>query len=126
MTEQRLGAAGEAFAENWLRQRGYTIAARNWRTRTGEIDIIAERDDWLIFIEVKTLPHTVFTDLDIIVGKRKQERICKTAKYFLLTHRKYNQMHIRFDVIVLPFDPRTAIQDAEPVHLENAFKDCYI
>ena len=122
MTEERLGPAGETFAAAWLERHGYAIITRNWRNRGGEIDIIAEKDETLIFFEVKTLPHTPLADLDIIVGKRKQERICKTAKYFLLTHRKYNRMHIRFDVLVLPFDPR-AIEAAEPLHLENAFDD---
>ena len=117
-----LGTIGEAFAGKWLERQGYGIIARNWRTKTGEIDIIAEKEDTLIFFEVKTLPHTSLTDLDIIIGNRKQERICKTAKYFLLTHRKYNKMHIRFDVLVLPFDPRT-VENAEPIHLKNAFED---
>ena len=117
-----LGTAGEDFAQSWLERQEYMVIERNWRTRTGEIDIIAQKDDTLIFVEVKTLPHTPLEDLDIIVGKRKQERICKTAKYFLLTHRKYNKMHIRFDVIVLPFDPRNA-EHTEPVHLKNAFED---
>ena len=117
-----LGAAGEDFVQSWLERQEYMVIERNWRTRTGEIDIIAQKDDTLIFVEVKTLPHTPLEDLDIIVGKRKQERICKTAKYFLLTHRKYNKMHIRFDVIVLPFDPRKA-EHTEPVHLKNAFED---
>ena len=122
MTEERLGPAGETFAAAWLERHGYAIITRNWRNRGGEIDIIAEKDETLIFFEVKTLPHTPLADLDIIVGKRKQERICKTAKYFLLTHRKYNKMHIRFDVLVLPFDPRTT-EGLEPLHLENAFED---
>ncbi len=117
-----LGSAGEDFVQSWLERQEYMVIERNWRTRTGEIDIIAQKDDTLIFVEVKTLPHTPLEDLDIIVGKRKQERICKTAKYFLLTHRKYNKMHIRFDVIVLPFDPRNA-EHTEPVHLKNAFED---
>ena len=121
MTGER-GAAGEDFVQSWLERQEYMVIERNWRTRTGEIDIIAQKDDTLIFVEVKTLPHTPLEDLDIIVGKRKQERICKTAKYFLLTHRKYNKMHIRFDVLVLPFDPRTT-EDADPLHLENAFED---
>ena len=118
----RLGPAGEAFAGRWLEQKGYAVIARNWRTRTGEIDLVAVKEDTLIFFEVKTLPHTPFEDLDVIVGRRKRERICKTAKYFLLTHRKYNKMHIRFDVLVLPFDPRT-VENAEPIHLKNAFED---
>ena len=123
MTEERLGPAGETFAVKWLEQQGYSIITRNWRTKTGEIDIIAENCGILVFFEVKTLPHTPLSDLDIIVGNKKQERICKTAKYFLLTHRKYNKMHIRFDVLVLPFDPRTTTEAAEPLHLENAFED---
>ena len=94
--------------------------AQNLRTATGEIDLIATQCDTLVFIEVKTLPHTALTDLDIIIGKKKQARIYKTAQYFLSVYQKYNKMQVRFDVFVLPFDPRKTVQ-VPPIHIKNAF-----
>ncbi|MGP1576916.1 MAG: YraN family protein [Treponema sp.] len=122
MTGKQLGNAGEERAAEWIIQQGYHIIARNWRKQTGEIDIIAQKNDTLVFIEVKTLVHTAINDLDIIINARKQERICKTAKYFLALHREYNKMHVRFDVIVIPDDPIKK-RSVEPMHLENAFED---
>ncbi|MGP1454435.1 MAG: YraN family protein [Treponema sp.] len=119
----RIGSAGELFAKAWFEERTYSIVAQNWRTATGEIDLIATKHDTLVFIEVKTLPHTALTDLDIIIGKRKQAKIYKTAQYFLSLYQQYTKMHIRFDVFVLPFDPRKTVQ-IPPFHIKNAFGDC--
>lgn len=122
MTSKQLGNAGEERAAEWLTEQGYRIIARNWRKQTGEIDIIAQKDDTIVFIEVKTLVHTTINDLDIIINARKQGRICKTAKYFLALHREYNQMHVRFDVVIIPGDPVNK-HSVEPMHLKNAFED---
>ena len=116
----RIGCAGELFAKAWFEEHSYSIVAQNWRTATGEIDLIATQCDTLVFIEVKTLPHTALTDLDIIIGKKKQARIYKTAQYFLSVYQKYNKMQVRFDVFVLPFDPRKTVQ-VPPIHIKNAF-----
>ncbi len=120
---KRLGSEGEQYAKHWLELQDYRIVAQNWRIRTAEIDLIAEKGDTLVFIEVKTLPHTELTDLDLIINKRKQSNICKAAKHFLQEYRKYNGMYIRFDVLVLPFDPCRGNAHIEPIHLENAFED---
>lgn len=117
-----LGAFGEAYAARWLATRGYIIITRNWRRATGEIDIIAQKDDTIVFVEVKTLRCTSYADLAIIVGKRKQKRICETAKHFLASAREYNHMCARFDVIVLRSDPFRR-QDVDIVHLPHAFED---
>ena len=122
MTGKQLGNAGELCAAQWFEQQGYCVIARNWRTRTGEIDIIAQKNDVIVFIEVKTLVHTCMWDLDIIVNARKQRRICETARYFLALHREYKGMCVRFDVVIIPNEPGNA-QTVEPIHLENAFED---
>ena len=120
---ETIGKKGEAIAAEWLEQNGYSILARNWRNRTGEIDIIAQEDGCIVFVEVKTLPHTNTEDLDIIINKKKQAKICQTAKHFLANNRKYNTMYIRFDVIILQSNPFLT-QPPEIVHLKDAFGDC--
>ncbi len=120
---ETVGKKGEDRAAEWLEQTGYSILARNWRNRTGEIDIIAQEDGCIVFVEVKTLPHTNIEDLDIIINKKKRTKICQTAKHFLVNNRKYNTMYIRFDVIILQSNPFLT-QPPEIVHLKDAFGDC--
>lgn len=120
---ETIGKKGEAIAAEWLEQNGYSILARNWRNRIGEIDIIAQEDGCIVFVEVKTLPHTNIEDLDIIINKKKRTKICQTAKHFLVNNRKYNTMYIRFDVIILQSNPFLT-QPPEIVHLKDAFGDC--
>ncbi len=123
---ESIGQKGESVSAEWLKKENYEIVCRNWRTKTGEIDIIAidKKEDTLVFCEVKTLVNTEFTDLDIIVNRKKQTRICKTAKYFLQNNRKYNDMCMRFDVIVVKSNPFLS-QALKIVHLKDAFGDCY-
>ena len=78
----------------------------------------------MVFVEVKTLLKTELSDLDLIINKKKQERIIKTAKHFLVNNRKYNKMYIRFDVVVLRSNPFLE-QPLEILHLKDAFGDCY-
>ena len=120
---ETIGKKGETIAAEWLEQNGYSILARNWRNRTGEIDIIAQEDGCIVFVEVKTLPHTNIEDLDIIINKKKRTKICQTAKHFLVNNRKYNTMYIRFDVIILQANPFLT-QPPEIVQLKDAFGDC--
>lgn len=126
-----LGQKGEHCAAEWLKKQGYTILATNWRTRTGEIDIIAldktAASAFIVFVEVKTLPNTRIEDLDIIISKKKQLKICETAKYFIESNRKYSEMYMRFDVIVLKTNPFLVqpLQTQEILHLKDAFGDCY-
>ena len=126
-----LGSKGEQRIAEWLTNKDYLILERNWRTRTGEIDIIAlDKSDQspasgvLVFVEVKTLLKTELSDLDLIINKKKRDRIIKTDKHFLANNRKYNKMYIRFDVIVLRSNPFLE-QPLEILHLKDAFGDCY-
>ena len=110
-----VGNSGENKAAVFLVSGGYQIIARNWRTRCGEIDIIALKDDVLVFVEVKTLPSGNLDTLSHELDKRKQKRIIETAKFFLLINREYNNRKIRFDVMVIDmpgFDSVYHIQDA--------------
>ncbi len=123
---ESIGQKGESRSADFLKQKNYEIIARNWRNRGGEIDIIAidKGENTLVFVEVKTLPNTEMDDLDIIINRKKQARISKTAKYFLKINRKYNEMCMRFDVIVVKSNPFLS-EVLEIVHLKDAFGDCY-
>lgn len=85
----------------YLTSQGYEIITRNFRSTFGEIDIIAREQDTLIFIEVKAWSFFSIENLEYAVNWQKQQRIIKTAKFFLATHREYNCMPLRFDIIFI-------------------------
>ena len=85
MNTKTKGDAGEDRAALYLEEKGFKIIARKWRTRSGEIDIIAEKDDYLVFFEVKTLPKGTNDMLLRELNQEKQQRILKTSKRFLLS-----------------------------------------
>ncbi len=116
--KKETGNSGEEKACNYLIKNGYSIIQRNYRTRRGEVDIIAEKGNVLVFVEVKTLPNGNAELLSHVLDIRKQKRIIKTAKCFLAIHRQYSNDFIRFDVIVndMPGFP-------EVYHIENAFAE---
>ena len=115
---KQIGDEGEEKACLWLQKQGYEIVARNWRTRRGEIDIIAEKGNLLVFGEVKTLPSGDADTLSHELDERKQKRIVETAKLFLLNHRKYSNVAIRFDVLVVNMPGFSDVY-----HIEDAFSE---
>ena len=108
------GRIGEERVSEWLEKKGWQVIARNWRTRTGEIDIIARDFDSIVFVEVKTWPHSEPADLELVIGARKQKRMVETAKCFLDGHRQYNGMYVRFDVVLV---------DSGIHHFKDAFSE---
>lgn len=117
-TTKKIGDSGEEKAAIFLEKEGYTILSRNFRTKRGEIDIIAIENATVVFIEVKTAPHGTLQTLEHILGESKQKRIIETAKRFLISHRQYSNSYIRFDVLIvdMPCYP-------EVYHLKNAFSE---
>lgn len=75
--------------------------ARNFRSRRGEIDIVAEKGGILAFFEVKSWNARVADDLASAIDRRKILRIIETSKIFLSKYRQYNGKRIRYDVILL-------------------------
>lgn len=114
---------GEEKAVNFLIKKNYQILFRNWRTKIGEIDIIAldlsnTKGNTLVFIEVKTLPSGNPEILEKELSVTKQKKIVKTSKCFLLEYRQYIYDYIRYDVIVVDMPGQ------EPIwHIENAFSE---
>lgn len=101
-----------------MKSNKYEIVARNFRTRSGEIDIIAEKDEVLVFVEVKTLPSGNLETLSHELNERKRKRILETAKIFLLNNRKYNNSKIRFDVAIIDMPGLDSVY-----YISNAFSE---
>ena len=93
------GRKGEEQAVETLKKKGMLIVARNFRSRRGEIDIIALDGETIVFTEVKTWSYYGIEELQYSVDLKKQLRIIETAKYFLSVHREYNGKAVRFDVV---------------------------
>lgn len=118
MTEARisLGRCGEDAAALYLGTQGYSILARNLRTPVGEIDIIAQKDKTLVFVEVKTRRSLVFGTPQEAVGPRKQRQIIRAALWYL-SDAHYRRFQPRFDVIAILY-PASGPQIE---HIVNAF-----
>ena len=101
MNRWRKGREGERQAERYLSDRGYTVLARNFRTRRGEIDLIAEKNDRIVFVEVKNWEYLDREDLEYAIDRRKQQRILATSRYFLHSHPEFQQRRFGFDVILV-------------------------
>jgi len=95
---QTLGEQGEALACCELRRRGYAILARRFRTRFGEIDIIARDGDALVVVEVKTRRTAGYGGAVAAVGYRKQRRLVNMARSYL-AGLSGPEPAIRFDVV---------------------------
>ena len=118
MNSKEIGNAGENKAADYLVTQGFSIIERNFRTNGGEIDIIANKDETLVFVEVKTLPNGGPELLQTELNRGKLQRIVKTSKRFLLKHRQYSNSYIRFDVIVIDMPGYPDVY-----HIENAFTE---
>ena len=95
----RKGQAGEAAAASFLEEKGIKILKKNFRSRMGEVDIIALDGETLVFVEVKTWSSLSIESLEYALDNKKKHKIVETSKYFLSLHREYRYMAIRFDVI---------------------------
>ena len=118
MNTKITGNAGENKATDYLLEQGYAILERNWRTNSGEIDIIAYKDEVVVFVEVKSLPNGGPELLQNELNRGKLQRIVKTSKRFLLKHRQYSNSYVRYDVIVIDMPGYPDVY-----HIENAFTE---
>jgi len=95
---QTLGQLGETLACDELRRRGYAILERRYRTRYGEIDIVARHGDVLVFVEVKARAGAAFGSGAEAVTVHKQRRVAQMAADFLVRRRLHDRP-CRFDVV---------------------------
>ena len=115
----RLGARGEALAWGFLKRQGYSLIEKNYRTRFGEIDIVAEKEGTLVFLEVKTRRTTRFGLPEESVDWRKRHKLGRMAEAFIQT-KKLENRPARFDILSIVWDgagePRfSLLEDAFPL-----------
>jgi len=115
-TRRTLGAMGESLAADLYRKLGFTIVDRNWRCRSGELDLVVACGDLLIFCEVKTRRTDFFGSPAEAVGYAKQARLRRLAAAWMSEHNA-GWKNVRFDVVSV------LIGETEPqiTHLPNAF-----
>ena len=97
-SRRAVGAHYEEEAARYLEQQGCQILERNFFSRYGEIDLIAKDKDTLVFVEVKYRSDASFGDPSEAVTAKKQERIRKTARYYLWARQLSEDTPCRFDV----------------------------
>ena len=117
-----MGTAGDAYetyAAEWLCQRGHRLLQRNYRARTGEIDLITLHENCLVFVEVRARSNPAFGGAAATVGRQKQKRLLRTAEAYLLQHPVYNSFPCRFDV--LAFEPRQSPHQQNIQWIRGAF-----
>jgi len=116
MSKYEAGLRGQMEAEAFLKNNGYTILTRNYRVRTGEIDLIASIDNYIVFVEVKFRMGLNFGSPSESVGSAKQQKITNTALHYIAAKNLESQ-DFRFDVIEV-FQKNGSIFVN---HIENAF-----
>ena len=114
------GAWGEALAAEYLRKKRYKIVAAGYRSRFGEIDLIAENKHFLVFVEVKLRKNAKFARAAEYVDRRKQDRLRITASMYLAENP--TKLQPRFDVIEIYAPQGTLTPEPEIYHLEDAFQ----
>ena len=119
MAEEKLGAFGERKAANYLRLHGYRIIDTNCRYRQGEIDIIAKRRDYIVFVEVKLRKNNTYGEAREFVTPAKQQRVIMAAQLCLQTHE--TELQPRFDVIEVYAPDGVNSKKVMINHIENAF-----
>ncbi len=102
-SRKQIGDLGEKLALKHLRKRGYRIRETNFRCREGEIDIIAQDKDYLVFVEVRTRTSSNFGTPEESVTAAKKERLISLALAYLQTHRNLPSSW-RFDVVAIELD----------------------
>ena len=96
------GSRGEDIATEWLRERGYYIVERNWRTGHYEIDIIAEHYDTLHFVEVKTRKRSSWQSAFDSIDEQKRRTLRRGAMAYRTMH--HIRLNLQFDLIAITVD----------------------
>jgi putative endonuclease len=111
-----VGVAGEALAAGWLARAGLRILARNYRCMGGEVDIVAEDRDELVFVEVRTRRRGGLVGPEESVTRRKQQRLLRAAEHYLHATNTAERPW-RIDLVAIELGPTGAVQRLE--HLRS-------
>jgi len=103
MSRQEVGKLGEKLARKFLQKRGYHIQETNFHCREGEIDIIAQQKDYLVFIEVRTKSSLDFGSPEESITSAKKEKLIASALTYINTHQNLPSSW-RIDVVAIEID----------------------
>lgn len=107
------GRAGEQLAASHFIKLGFEVVERNFRSRRAEIDLIVKRDNWLIFVEVKTRSSSDYGEPEAFVDRKQTRNIFDAAEDYIYSRNWLG--HIRFDIISVKLG-----RPPEIVHFEDA------
>lgn len=99
MTTRDIGKLHEGLAANYLQQHGLQLLQRNFQCRTGEIDLIMLSHDTLVFVEVRYRKSDAFGSAIESVTYKKQQKILKTAQFYLMKNPQHQHLNYRFDIV---------------------------
>ena len=116
MKPTQKGRLWEDMAVEFLKKNGYRIVERNFQCRGGEVDVIAEKKGWLVFVEVRGRSELADVSPAETVNVYKMRRIIKAAAFYLKSIKEKSFKGIRFDVVGVRGDSGEVIE-----HIENAF-----
>ncbi len=120
MKKNTLGQEGEAFAVGYLENKGYRILVKNWRYRHLEVDIIAQKYDFISIVEVKTRSTNYFGFPESFVDRKKMQNLVQAADSYL-QQNGLTDIGVRFEVIALTKTP----DGFEVEHIEEAFNSTH-
>lgn len=109
------GFEGEDLAVAFLENKGYCLRERNYRHKRSEIDLIVEKDNWLIFVEVKTRSSVAFGYPEEFVDEKKANKIMEGAENYIIENDWKG--NVRYDVVAITLQK----DKPEIVHFEDAF-----
>ncbi len=110
-----LGNSGEKIAQDYLKQKGYQIREVNWRFQHLELDIIAQKNDWLVIVEVKTRSTDIFQNPEEAISTKKIRNIVKATNEYININDWEGET--RFDIISIISNSK----ETEIKHIEDAF-----
>jgi len=117
LTKKEIGDLGENLAVDYLHDKGYTILTQNWRYSRAEIDIIAKKEEILIFIEVKTRSYSYYGQPEDSITPGKEALIIDAAQRYM--EKVEHTWEIRFDIISILLTEEYKIKALN--HFEDAF-----
>lgn len=119
MDRQETGKLGEKAAQKFLKKRGYRIRETGFRCRYGEIDIVAQRKDYLVFVEVRTRSGPDFGTPEESITHAKKEKLIASAWTYVTSHNNLPPLW-RIDVVGIELDDKGKPERIELI--ENAIE----
>lgn len=115
------GTEGEKVAARYLEKNGYKILEKNYRVAGSEVDIIAQKDETLCFVEVKTRGSDDYGLPEEFVDERKRRKIIRAAKIYS-SQKMYEDFYVRFDIISVLPEGEGLDFDIKINHIQHAFE----